>query len=85
LNLRVPLWCSISLFISLRYVVASRALGFSGEATSNVVEGIASDKEQERPRKDISLLRNITYFKCDFASSSAASDLASGIPPLSAI
>ena len=35
-------------------VVASRALGFSGEAISSMAR-IASDEEQERPRKDISL------------------------------
>jgi len=30
-------------------------LVFGGEAISSTVRGIASDEEQERPRKDISL------------------------------
>jgi hypothetical protein len=41
-------------------VVASRALGFSGEAISSTAGGIASDKEQVRPRKDIPILRKVS-------------------------
>ena len=36
-------------------VFASRVLGFSGEAISSTAGGIASDKEQERPPKKLSL------------------------------
>jgi hypothetical protein len=42
-------------------VIASRTLGFRGEAISDRQERIASDKEQERPRNDMSFLRKVSY------------------------
>jgi hypothetical protein len=42
-------------------VIASRALDFRGEAISGRQERIASDKEQERPRNDMSFLRKVSY------------------------
>jgi hypothetical protein len=41
-------------------VIASRALDFRGKAISDKQEQIASDKEQERPRNDMSFLRKVS-------------------------